>query len=110
MNDILIAVIPASISAVLTYILTRKKYNAEVNTTELDNVEKSLGIYRKMVEELGQRVDALQKQLDGYVSENENLRRENKALRGRVEQMGREINKLKAQSEHDDSTQQAKPA
>lgn len=91
-------IIAPSISAVLAWVLARRKYIAEVGSNELDNVEKSIAIYRKMVEDLGTRVDVLSKGLKELQLENETLLQENKALRKRLVAMDREIKNLKAKN------------
>ena len=69
----LVGVICSAISSLVTFFLTRRKYNTEVDSQQIENMEKSFDIYKKMMEESmkvqNQRIDALQK-------ENDNLRKQ----------------------------------
>lgn len=101
-EDIFSKVIAPGVTAVLAWFLAKRRYIAEVNTNELDNVEKSIAIYREMVEDLGARVDLLSKGLKELHAENEALLNENKGLKRKLSSMDREIRKLKSINEDKD--------
>ena len=69
----LVGVVCSAISSVVTFLLTRRKYNTEVDSQQIENMEKSFDIYKKMMEESmavqNKRIDQLQK-------ENDNLRQQ----------------------------------
>lgn len=95
-SEIVISLLGSSaISAAVTYFFTKKKYIAEANSTELDNVKNSLSIYREMVEDLGKRIDLQSTMLLTMQAENEGLHAENKALKIKITALEREIKKLK---------------
>jgi len=52
MNEILLGTVPAVITGILTFILSRKKQAQETKTNELDNVQKALEVYRKIIQDL----------------------------------------------------------
>lgn len=39
------------VSGVVTFLLTKRKYNVEVDSNQIDNVSKSFDLYKKMMEE-----------------------------------------------------------
>lgn len=90
--------------AILTWILARKKYLAEVSKSELDNVEQSIAIYRKMVDDLGARIDLLSGTLNLLRKENEALTAENRGLKKRQAAMDKEIQRLKTRQDEDISS------
>lgn len=65
------------VSSVITFFLTKKKYNTEVEAQQIENMENSFNAYKSMMEEtvkgLKERVDILQK--------------ENESLRNQINQM-----------------------
>ncbi len=94
MKDILISVFPPFVSALITFFLTRRKYMAEVKkagveveTNEIDNIEKAARIWRELSEDITAR---LKEDID-------QLRRENKSTRERMNIITRENNALRAQ-------------
>lgn len=56
MNETLIAAAVGFVSSLATWWAARKKNNAEVQASELENVEKSLKFYREIVEDLGSKL------------------------------------------------------
>jgi len=52
MNEILMTTVPAVITGILTYILSRKKQQQETKANELDNVQKALEVYRQIIQDL----------------------------------------------------------
>ncbi len=94
MKEILTSVIPPIFSAIITFFLTRRKYMAEVRkasveveTNEIDNIEKAARIWRELSEDITAR---LKEDID-------QLRRENRSTRERMNVITRENNALRAQ-------------
>ena len=52
MNEILLGTVPAVITGILTFILSRKKQAQETKSNELDNVQKALEVYRQIIQDL----------------------------------------------------------
>lgn len=80
MIDVVSMVIAPAFSAIVAWFVSKKKYKAEVHTNELENVEKSISIYREMVEDLSERVNLLSIGLKELREENEMLIVENRSL------------------------------
>lgn len=51
-------------SALFTFLFTRRKYNAEVDSTQIANMKASLDIYQDMVKDLGRKLDLYSKIVD----------------------------------------------
>ena len=51
-------------SAFFTFIFLKKKYNAEVDSTRISNMQASLDIYQDMVKDLGRKLDLYSKIVD----------------------------------------------
>lgn len=56
-------------SALFTFLFTRRKYNAEVDGTQIANMKASLDIYQDMVKDLGRKLDLYSKIVDKNKSE-----------------------------------------
>ena len=79
-NEIVIALVGVLCTALgswFSHILTKKKYNTEVEGQQIENMEKAFDAYKKTMEETvkaqNQRIEALQ--------------RENESLRNQINQM-----------------------
>jgi hypothetical protein len=61
MNEIaltgLVSVLTSTISSVITWVLARRKYNAEVNGTLIKNLEETLDFYKKLSDDNKARLD-----------------------------------------------------
>lgn len=75
------------LAALITYILTRRKNSAEVDkvraetaSIEIKNVESVLAFWKKLAEDLTQRVEDLSKEVTCLRNENKNLTTEIKNL------------------------------
>ena len=83
----LVGVICSAISSVVTFLLTRRKYNTEVDSQQIENMEKSFDIYKKMMEESlavqSRRIDALQKENDSLRKQVYQLQQQLISLAGR---------------------------
>ena len=51
-------------SAFFTFLFSKKKYNAEVDGTQISNMQASLDIYQDMVKDLGRKLDLYSKIVD----------------------------------------------
>lgn len=94
MKEILITIIPPVVSALVTFMLTRRKYVTDVNkakveveTNEIDNVEKAARIWRELSENITARLTA----------DIEQLRTENQSTREKLTDLSRENNSLRMQ-------------
>lgn len=81
MKELLLIIIPSIVSSVLTWFFYRKKYVAETQTNELDNVQKALAIYRDTILDLKTDLEDLRKKITEVVEENEALGKQMEELR-----------------------------
>lgn len=77
----LIGIFCTAASSIITFILTRRKYNTEVEAGQIENMKQSFDTYKTMMEETVQmqnkRIEALQR-------ENESLRNQLSHLQTQV--------------------------
>lgn len=59
-----IGIVTTFCSALFTFLFTRRKYNAEVDSTQIANMQASLDIYQDMVRDLGRKLDLYSKIVD----------------------------------------------
>ena len=64
-----IGIVTTFCSALFTFLFTRRKYNAEVDSTQISNMKASLDIYQDMVKDLGRKLDLYSKIVDKNKSE-----------------------------------------
>lgn len=64
-----IGIVTTFCSALFTFLFTRRKYNAEVDSTQIANMKASLDIYQDMVKDLGKKLDLYSKIVDKNKSE-----------------------------------------
>lgn len=109
MENLLIA-IPPILSAVITFLLTRRKYvtevkkaDVEVEANEIDNIDKAARIWRELSENITARLTADIEQLR---SENQRTRekltalsRENASLRFQMSALEKELRATKSENE-----------
>lgn len=84
----LIGILATGLSSVLTYVLTKRKYNAEVDRQVIDNLQHSLDFYIKLSEDTSNR-------LDEYHKDNMELRKENEELRQKITELQTQVSYLK---------------
>lgn len=80
MNEFLLMVVPAAVSSLLTWLFSRRKYRAESQGNEIENVNKVLAIYRESIEDFKRQIDELRKRVELVVAENEELGRQMERL------------------------------
>ena len=59
MIDLLINGGIAIVTSIVTWILARRKYNVEVDSNELDNIQKQLDIYKEIVEDTRKQLNLI---------------------------------------------------
>lgn len=73
----LVGLFCTAVASVITFYLTKKKYNTEVEAQQIENMEKSFNAYKSMMEET----------VKGLKDRVETLQRENESLRNQINQM-----------------------
>lgn len=95
MTDILITggvgIISSIVSGWASWVFARKKYNSEVDSTLIENMQKSLEFYKNLSDDNEQRLDrvlednvALRQTVEELLRENKQLKREIDTLKDQV--------------------------
>ena len=69
----LIGLFCTTVSSVVTFILTKRKYNTEVDSQQIQNMNDSFEAYKKMMQEV---LDLQSKKIELLERENQNLRKQ----------------------------------
>ncbi|HLN52747.1 MAG TPA: hypothetical protein VK212_03495 [Lentimicrobium sp.] len=110
MTELITSTVSAAITAILTFILTRRKYHTEVkkadkeaDSSEIDNVEKAIRIWRQLSEDIKVRLtqDIEELRLENLKTREKlnTLTRENHALRHQMTNLEKELNLAKLENE-----------
>lgn len=73
------------------FFLGRRKSKADAIATELANVEKAIGIYRGITQDLQKEIVQLKASLDKMYQQNKQLIEENKQLKQKMQQLERKL-------------------
>lgn len=88
LKEILLPVITTFVGALVGWFFGRPKEKAELQTSELDNVDKAVKIYREMIEDLSQKYAKA-------ISDLEKANQRVKELESSVEELLSELKKYK---------------
>lgn len=88
LKEILLPIITTSVGALVGWFFGRPKEKAELQTSELDNVDKAVKIYREMIEDLGEKYAKA-------ISDLEKANHRVKELENSVEELLAELKKYK---------------
>lgn len=69
----LVGVICSAISSVVTFLLTRRKYNSEVDSQVVENVKNAFEAYKRVMEET---IASQEKKIEKLQSENDYLKKQ----------------------------------
>ena len=84
----LVGLFCTTVSSIVTFILTRRKYNTEVDSQQIENMEKSFDAYKKMMEEtLDAQKRLMEATVNGLNNKVETLEKENAFLRQQVDSL-----------------------
>ena len=79
--DILLTFLTSTLTGLITYFFGRKKAKADIENSILNNLEKSIGIYqviiddmRGQIKELNGKICELEAKVDELLVENQNLK------------------------------------
>ena len=88
----LVGLLCTIVTSIVTFILTRKKYNSEVESQQIQNLNEAFNLYKKTMEET---IASRQKSQDAIVesmsNEMKTLKEENSDLRKQVSQLQMEM-------------------
>lgn len=71
-----VGVISSTISALVSWFLTKRKYNSEVDSTVIENLQKSLDFYKILVDDNKERLDEVLRRNEALESEINDLRKQ----------------------------------
>jgi peptidoglycan hydrolase CwlO-like protein len=80
-RDAIIGLASSTITALISWILGKRKENADISTIQLENSQRVIDMVTAMNEKLEAKVDQLSKKVDELTVEIENLREENHKLK-----------------------------
>lgn len=84
----LIGVFCSTISSLVTYFLTKRKYNTEVDAQQIQNMDASFDTYRKIMEEaLSSQKKRMEVIIEGQDKKIDMLQKENDSLKSQVSQL-----------------------
>lgn len=93
MTDFIITVLgTCGISSIITFFLTKRKYNVEVQGGAIENADKSLDFYVKLVNDMKQHLEDIKAQNQ---AEFEELKQQNTELKKQVTDLSDEIFSMK---------------
>lgn len=80
MKDILLVVIPS----ILAYIFGYRMNNADLCGKRLDELEKSIGVYNNIINDMSGKIDGLRKEITRLEIQIQDLMTENKKLKNKI--------------------------
>jgi archaellum component FlaC len=83
MKDILIIVIPSLLSAFTGWVLGYRKQNIDLCSDRLDELEKSINVYNKIINDMSIKIDGLRKEITRLETQIQDLIKENKQLKNK---------------------------
>lgn len=82
------------IGSFASWFFTKKKYNSEVRTNEIDNMQKSLEFYHNLSDDTNQRLEKMQEQNNSLEAQVASLKVENSELKAMVANQSVKIDTL----------------
>lgn len=84
----LMGVVSAIVSSVVTFFLTKKKYNTEVDSQQIKNLGEAVNIYKQIMEESAKsQKDLMESTIASQNHKIEELQKENSSLKQQVNQL-----------------------
>lgn len=98
MSEILIAAISSaitsSIASCITWLLAKKKYNAEVDNKVIQNMQDALKFYKELCDDNQKRLEELAKDNEGLKAKNAELEKRDDKLEEEVREMRRKLDMM----------------
>ncbi len=79
--DTVLNILAPIATAVVGWFIGKRKTNAEASQSEIENVEKALGIYRNIIEDLNSKIQALEDRVTTLINRLETVEAENRQLK-----------------------------
>lgn len=74
-NNIFVAALASGVTSLFTYIFTKRKYESEVDASEIQNLKESLAFYKDVLEENQKLLKVYMQKVDEGMVEIHNLRK-----------------------------------
>lgn len=98
MSEILItaisSIITSSIASCITWLLAKKKYNAEVDNKVIQNMQDALKFYKELCDDNQKRLEELAKDNEGLKAKNAELEKRDDKLEEEVREMRRKLDMM----------------
>ncbi len=88
----------AAASGLVMYLVGRRKTKADAIAAELANVEKAIGIYRGIAQDLEKEIHQLKAELEKVYQQNNAIRVENRDLKTKLQHLERKLDELSNKS------------
>lgn len=79
-----VGLVTSIVTGVASWLFARKKYNAEVDSTRIDNLQKSLDFYIKLADDNNKRLEDVLKRNEYLEKKNDKLEEEVSRLRNQM--------------------------
>lgn len=84
----LVGLFCTTVSSLVTFFLTKRKYNTEVDSQQIHNMGESFDVYKKMMEEaLSSQKKTMENTIEAQDKKIDLLQKENDSLRAQVSQL-----------------------
>lgn len=83
MKEILFIIIPTIVSAIIGYIVGLRKENVDLCGQRLDALEKSIGVYNTIIEDMSGKIESLTLEIKQLETKIKELVTENKKLKNK---------------------------
>lgn len=101
MNETLSTIVIASVTSLITglstWFFTRRKYNAEVDGSQIDNLQKTLDFYVTLSDDTKERLNEILAQNNSLEAQVKELKEENQKFKELVEKQNAHIETLTEQ-------------
>lgn len=84
MKDILLYSIPSILTTIIGYIFGYKRNVVDMQSTRLDNLEKSIKVYNVIIDDMADKIEELTAEIHRLEERIENLLEENKKLKEQI--------------------------
>lgn len=99
----IVGVICTTIASIVTFILTKRKYNIEVDSQQIHNMSESFNVYKKMMEEtLSSQKTLMEETIDRQNKKIESLQKENDSLKQQVSELQMQLIRFLGQKLHEE--------
>lgn len=82
MKEVLLIIVPI-ISAFTGWVLGYRKQNIDLCSDRLDELEKSINVYNKIITDMSSKIDGLRKEITRLEAQIQDLLKENKHLKNK---------------------------